>query len=79
MNLQIEFAKNKIYKTVNTHYKELNKIIKKMKNIIIYINALQIEKKKIKIKITVVFTYNLIKCIKTINVFSKIIIIKVKL
>jgi uroporphyrinogen-III synthase len=42
MNLQIEFAKYEIYKTVNTHYKELNKIIKKTKNIVVYINALQI-------------------------------------
>jgi len=81
MNLQIEFAKCEIYETVNTHYKELSKIIKKTKNIVVYIDASQIQKKKVEIKIetTVVFIHDLVKDSKTKNVFSKIIITKVKL
>jgi len=81
MNLQIEFAKYEIYETVNTHYRELNKIIKKTKNIVIYIDALQIQKKRIEIKIeiTVVFTHDFVKDNKIKNVFNKIIIMKVKL
>jgi len=89
MNLQTEFAKCEIYETVNTHYRELNRITKKAKNIVVYIDASQIRKKKIEIEIeieieteietTVVFTHDFVRCSKTTNVFSKIIITKVKL
>ena len=37
--LQIEFAKGEIYETVNMHYRELERIIKKIKNIVVYIDA----------------------------------------
>jgi hypothetical protein len=76
-----EFAKCEIYETVNMHYRELNKIIKKTKNIVVYIDALQIWKKRVEIEIetTVVFTHDFVKDSKTKNVFSKIIIRKVKL
>jgi ribonuclease HI len=82
MNLQIKFAKCKIYETVNnTHYRELNKNIKKTKNIVVYIDASQIRKKRveIEIKMTVVFTHDFIKNSKTKNIFDKIIIMKAKL
>jgi ribonuclease HI len=84
-NLQTEFAKCETYETVNTHYRKLNRITKKAKNIVVYINASQIWKKKIEIEIeieietTVVFTHGLVKCSKATNVFSKIIITKAKL
>jgi len=89
MNLQTEFAKCETYETVNMHYRELNRITKKTKNIVVYIDASQIRKKRIEIEIeteteigigtAVVFTHDLVRCSKTTNVFSKIIITKAKL
>jgi len=35
---------------INLHYKELEKIIKKAKNIVMYINASQIQKKRAEIE-----------------------------
>jgi hypothetical protein len=63
------------------HYGKLNKIIKKMKNIVVYIDASQIRKKRAEIKIetTVVFIHYFVKNSETKNVLSKIIIMKVKL
>jgi len=79
--LQTEFAKCEIYETVNTHYRELNKIIKKTKNIVKYIDASQIRKKKVEIEIetTVVFIHDFVKNSKAKNVFNKTIIMKAKL
>jgi ribonuclease HI len=87
--LQTEFAKCEIYETVNTHYRELNRITKKAKNIVVYIDALQIRKKGTKIETktgigtgtgtAVVFTHDFVRCSKATNVFSKIIITEAKL
>jgi hypothetical protein len=85
--LQTEFAKCETYETVNTHYRELNRITKKAKNIVVYIDASQIRKKGIEIEIetgietetTVVFTHGLVRCSKATNVFNKIIITKAEL
>jgi hypothetical protein len=83
--LQIEFAKCETYETVNTHYRELNRITKKAKNIVVYIDASQIRKKGIEtetgteIETAVVFTHDFVRCSKATNVFSKIIITEAKL
>ncbi len=81
--MQIEFAKDETCKTINTCYKELKTIVKKTKNIVMYINALQIQKKiaelKTKIKIMMIFTHESVKCSKTISVIDEIIITKAKL
>ncbi len=81
--LQIEFAKDETCNTVNTYYRKLERIIKKAKNIVMYINASQIQKKIAKveteIKITVIFTHEFVKCNKATSVSDKIIIMKVKL
>ncbi len=70
-------------KTINTHYRELERIIKKAKNIVRYINASQIQKKIAEIKIEtetiVIFTHELIRFSKMINVSDKIITTKAKL
>ncbi len=36
--IQIEFAKSKIHEMINTHYRELERITKKAKNIVMYIS-----------------------------------------
>jgi hypothetical protein len=81
--LQTEFPKCETYETVNTDYRELNRITKKAKNIVVYIDASQIQKKGIEIEIeigtTVVFIPYFVRCSKATNVFSKIIITKAKL
>jgi ribonuclease HI len=84
-NLQTEFAKCETYETVNTHYRELNRITKKAKNIVVYIDASQTRKKgtgfetETEIETTVVFTHDSVRCSKATNVFSKIIITEAKL
>jgi len=81
--LQIEFAKSETCETINMHCRELERIIKKTKNIVMYINASQIQKKiaeiETEIKTTVIFTHELIRCSKATSVSDKIIITKVKL
>jgi len=68
---------------INTHYKELERIIKKAKNIVMYTDALQIRKKiaevETEIEMTVIFTYELVRCSKATSVSGKIIITKAKL
>jgi len=68
---------------INTHYRELERIIKKAKNIVMYTNVSQIQKKiaevETEIETTVIFTYELVECSKATNVSNKIIIIKAKL
>jgi len=68
---------------INTHYRKLERIIKKAKNIVMYTNASQIRKKiaevETEIKTTVIFTYKLIRCSKATSVSGKIIITKAKL
>ncbi len=72
---------------INTHYRKLERIIKKAKNIVMYTDASQIQKKiaevktevKTEIKTIVIFTHELIKCSKATDVSDKIIITKAKL
>jgi len=81
--IQIEFAKSEIREMINLHYRELERIIKKMKNIVMYINALQIWKKITEIEteteMTVIFTHELIRYSKATSVSDKIITTKAKL
>ncbi len=81
--LQIEFAKSETRETINMHYRELERIIKKAKNIVMYIDALQIWKKiaeiETEIEMTVIFMHELVRCSKATSVSDKIIIMKAKL
>ena len=81
--MQIEFAKDETCKTINTHYRKLKTIVKKTKNIVMYINALQTWKKiaklKTEIEIAMIFTHESVKCSKITSVIDKIIITKAKL
>jgi len=81
--LQTEFAKDETCNTINTHYRELERIIKKAKNIVMYTDASQIRKKiaevETEIETTVIFTYELVRCSKATSVSGKIIITKAKL
>jgi len=81
--LQTEFAKGETCDMINTHYRELERIIKKTKNIVMYINTLQIRKKKAEdeteIETTVIFMHELVRCSKATSVSDKIIITKAEL
>jgi len=81
--MQIEFARNEMCKTINTHYRKLKTIVKKMKNIVMYINASQTQKKiaelKTEIEIMMIFTHEFVRCSKVTSVIDEIIITKVKL
>ena len=69
--------------TINTHYKELKTIVKKTKNIVMYIDASQTWKKitelKTKIEIAMIFTHESVRCSKATSVINEIIIAKAKL
>ncbi len=81
--LQTEFAKGETCDTINTHYRKLERIIKKAKNIVMYTDASQIRKKiaevETEIETTVIFTHELVRCSKATSVSDKIIITKAKL
>ncbi len=81
--MQIEFAKDETCKTINTHYRKLKTIVKKTKNIVMYINASQTQKMiaelKTEIEIMMIFTHESVKCSKATSVINEIIITKVKL
>ncbi len=81
--IQIEFAKSETCETINLHYRKLERIIKKAKNIVMYIDALQIRKKIAEIKTetetTVIFMYEFVRYSKATSVYDKIIITKAKL
>jgi len=81
--MQIKFAKDETCKTINTHYRELKTIVKKTKNIVMYIDMLQTWKKiaelKTEIKIMMIFTHESVRCSKVTSVINKIIITKAKL
>ncbi len=81
--IQTEFAKSEIREMINTHYRKLERIIKKTKNIVMYINASQVQKKIAEVKTetetTVIFTHELVRVSKATSVSDKIIITKVKL
>jgi len=68
---------------INTHYRKLERIVKKAKNIVMYTDALQIRKKiaevETEIEMTVIFTHELVRCSKATSVSGKIIITKAKL
>jgi len=81
--LQIEFEKDETCNTININYRELERIIKKTKNIVMYTDASQIRKKIAKveteIETTVIFTHEFVRCSKATRVSGKIIITKAKL
>jgi len=68
---------------INLHYRKLERIIKKAKNIVMYINTLQIQKKiaeiETEMKMTVIFMHELIRYSKVTNVSDKIITSKAKM
>ncbi len=81
--IQIEFARSETHETINTYYRELERIIKKTKNIVMYIDASQIWKKIAEIEteteMTVIFTHELIRFSKATSVSDRIITTKAKL
>ena len=81
--MQIEFARDETCETINTHYRKLETIVKKTKNIVMYINASQTRKKiaelKTEIEIVMIFTYESVRCSKATSVIDEIIITKAKL
>ena len=81
--IQTEFAKSETRETINSHYRELERIIKKAKNIVMYIDASKIRKKIAEIETetetTVIFTHELVRYSKATSVSDKIIITKAKL
>ncbi len=81
--IQTEFAKSETRETINMHYRELERIIKKTKNIVMYIDASQIRKKIAEIETEtetiVIFTHELIRFSKATSVSDKIITTKAKL
>ncbi len=81
--IQIEFAKSETCEMINSHYRKLERIIKKLKNIVMYINALQIQKKiaetETETEMTVIFMHELIRYSKATSVSDKIITTKAKL
>jgi len=81
--IQIEFAKSETCETINMHYRKLERITKKAKNIVMYINASQIRKKiaeiETEIETTVIFTHELVRFSKVTSVSDKIITTKAKL
>jgi len=68
---------------INMHYRKLERIIKKTKNIVMYINVLQIRKKIAEIETetetTVIFTHEFIRFSKATSISDKIITTKAKL
>jgi len=74
--IQTEFAKSETRKTVNSHYRKLERIIKKAKNIVMYIDASQIRKKIAEIETetgtAVIFTHEPVRYSKATSVYDKI-------
>ncbi len=81
--LQTEFAKDETCDTINTHYRELERIIKKAKNIVMYTDTSQIRKKIAEVEteteMTVIFMHELVRCSKATSLSGEIIIMKAKL
>ncbi len=81
--IQTEFAKSETREIINMHYRKLERIIKKTKNIVMYIDASQVWKKIAEIKTetetTVIFTHELVRVSKVTSVSDKIITMKAKL
>jgi len=80
---QTEFAKSETRETVNSHYRKLERIIKKAKNIVMYIDASQIRKKiaeaETETETTVIFTHEFVRYSKATSVYDKIITTEAKL
>ena len=83
IKMQIEFTRDEMCKMINTYYRKLKTIVKKMKNIVMYINASQTQKKiaelKTEIEIIIIFMHESVRCSKTISMINEIIIMKAKL
>ncbi len=81
--MQIEFARDETCEMINTHYRELKTIVKKTKNIVMYIDASQTWKKiaefKTEIEIAIIFTHEPVRYSKATSVINEIIITKAKL
>ncbi len=81
--MQIKFVRDETCETINTHYRKLKTIVKKTKNIVMYINASQTQKKiaqlKTEIEIMMIFTHESVRCSKATSIIDKIIITKTKL
>jgi len=81
--IQIKFAKSETCETINIHYRKLERIIKKAKNIVRYIDASQIRKKiaetETETETTVIFTHELVRYSKVTSISDKIITTKAKL
>jgi len=81
--LQTEFAKSETRETVNMHYRELERITKKAKNIVVYTDASQIRKKvagaETRTGTAVIFTHGPVRCSKATSVSGKITITEAKL
>ncbi len=81
--IQIEFAKSETHEMINIHYRKLERIIKKAKNIVMYIDASQVQKKIAEIETetetTVIFTHELVRVSKATSISDKIITTKAKL
>jgi len=81
--MQIEFARDETCETINTHYRELKTIVKKTKNIVMYIDASQtwkmIAELKTEIEIIMIFTHEFVRCSKATSMINEIIITKAKL
>jgi len=81
--MQIKFARDETCETINTHYRELKTIVKKTKNIVMYIDALQTWKKiaklKTEIETAMIFMHKSVRCSKMTSMINEIIITKAKL
>ncbi len=81
--IQTEFAKSETRETVNSHYRELERITKKAKNIVMYIDALQIRKKiagaETGTGTAVIFTHKPVRYSKATSVYNKITTTEAKL
>ncbi len=81
--IQTEFARSETSETVNTHYRELERITKKAKNIVMYIDASQIRKKiagaETGTGTAVIFTHEPVRFSKATSVSDKIITTEAKL
>jgi len=81
--MQIEFARDETCKMINTYYRKLKTIVKKTKNIMMYIDASQTWKKiaelKTEIEIMMIFMHKSVRCSKMTSVINEIIIMKAKL
>jgi len=81
--MQIEFARDETCETINTYYRKLKTIVKKTKNIVMYIDASQTRKTiaelKTEIEIMIIFMHESVRCSKVTSVINEIIITKTKL